>query len=204
MRSAIIKTAALAVASLLLLFASCASSPAAKPEPLPEPPAAQTQIPAPEASPEPVVVPEEPAPLPAKPPEEPRFDPTAVTAEVKTATFVDVRTLIEQLNNIIRHQDYDAWTSHLTAEYIAFYSDPAILAKYSEYPVIKRSGIKLRTLKDYFINVVYPSRQDDKVDDIEFVGENLIKAIVVSPKGDRNILYMLEKHGDAWKIGIGR
>ena len=78
------------------------------------------------------------------------------------------------------------------------------MAQYSEYPIIKRKGIKLQTLKDYFIYVVYPSRQNDKVDDIEFVGENLIKAITVSPKGDRNILYMLEKHGDAWKIGIGR
>jgi len=26
----------------------------------------------------------------------------------------------------------------------------------------------------------------------------------VNPKGERNILYMLEKHDDSWKIGIGR
>jgi hypothetical protein len=132
------------------------------------------------------------------------FDPANVTEEVKSATFVDVRALIESLNQIIRRQDYDAWLSHLTDEYIKYYSDPDILAKYSEYPIIKRKGIILLTLKDYFINVVYAARQNDKVDDIEFVGENLIKAITVSPKGDRNILYMLEKHGDAWKIGIGR
>jgi hypothetical protein len=132
------------------------------------------------------------------------FDPAKVPEAVKSATFVDVRALIDSLNQIISRQDYEAWLSNLTDEYIRFYSDPAVLAKYSEYPIIKRKGIKLTTLKDYFTNVVYPSRQDDKVDDIEFVGENLIKAIVVSPKGDRNILYMLEKHGDAWKIGIGR
>jgi hypothetical protein len=132
------------------------------------------------------------------------FDPTMVTEAVKSATFVDVRALIDSLNLIIRRQDYDAWRSHLTDEYIRVNSDPAVLAKYSEYPIIKRKGITLLTLKDYFINVVYPSRQNDKVDDIEFVGENLIKAITVSPKGDRNILYTLEKHGDAWKIGIGR
>jgi hypothetical protein len=132
------------------------------------------------------------------------FDPAKVTEEVKSATFVDVRALIESLNQIIRRQDYDAWLSHLTDDYIQFYSDPVILAKYSEYPIIKRKGIKLLTLRDYFIDVVYPSRQNDIVDDIEFVGENLIKAITVSPKGDRNILYMLEKHGDAWMIGIGR
>jgi len=132
------------------------------------------------------------------------FDPTKVTEAEKTATFVDVRALIDSLNQIIRRQDYDAWISHLTEEYIQFYSDPVVLAKYSEYPIIKRKGVILATLKDYFNNVVYPSRQNDKVDDIEFVGENNIKAITVSLKGERNILYMLEKHGDAWKIGIGR
>jgi hypothetical protein len=132
------------------------------------------------------------------------FDPSKVTESVKEATFVDVRALIESLNLIIRKQDYEGWLSHLTDEYIHFYSSPEILAKNSEYPILKNKGIKLLTLKDYFINVVYPSHQNDKVDDIDFVGENLIKAITVNPKGDRNILYMLEKHGDAWKIGIGR
>ncbi len=151
---------------------------------------------------------QEPSALPAGPsPAQPasgNFDPSHVTEAVKTATFTDVRTLIDSLNQLIRRQDYDAWLSHLTDEYIRYYSDPEVLAKYSEYPVIKRKGLTLLTLKDYFLNVVYPSRQNDKVDDIEFVGENLVKAITVSPKGDRNILYMLEKHGDAWKIGIGR
>jgi hypothetical protein len=132
------------------------------------------------------------------------FDPAGVTAEVKTATFVDVRSLIDNLNQIIRQQDYDAWVGRLSNDYIKYYSDPSILAKYSEYPIMKRKGIVLKTLHDYFIHVVYPSRQNDKVDDIEFVGANQVKAITINSKGDRNILYMLEKHGDAWKIGIGR
>jgi hypothetical protein len=132
------------------------------------------------------------------------FDPTMVTESVKNAAFVDVRALIESLNQIIRKKDYDGWLSCLTDEYINFYSNPDFLAKNSEYPILKRKGIKLITLKDYFVNVVYPSHQNDEIDDIEFVGENIIKAITVNPKGERNILYMLEKHGDAWKIGIGR
>lgn len=146
----------------------------------------------------------QPAPQNAAATPDQAFDPTAVTDEVKSATIIDVRAFIDSMNQIIRRQDYDAWRSHLTDDYIQHYSDPAILMQYSQYPVIKGKGIKLQTLKDYFINVVYPSRQNDKVDDIEFVGENLIKAITVSQKGDRNILYMLEKHDDTWKIGIGR
>ena len=137
-------------------------------------------------------------------PEPAIFDPAAVTEAMKSATFVDVHAFIQSLNLIIRHQDYEAWRLNLTDDYILYYSDPSILSKYSEYPVMKTKNIKLQTLKDYFTYVVYPSRQNDKVDDIEFVGENLIKALTVSPKGDRNILYMLEKHGDIWKIGIGR
>jgi hypothetical protein len=183
----------------------------AAPRPVAEPQSVPVQAVVPAAVPETVApVPEptpvpEPAPEPIAPtPEPPAFDPAAVTEALKSATIVDVRAFIESLNAIIRRQDYAAWRANLTDTYIQYYSDPAVLTKYSEYPIIKRKGIKLQSLQDYFINVVYPSRQNDKVDDIDFVGENLIKAITVSPKGDRNILYMLEKHGDAWKIGIGR
>ena len=191
MNSSINRTTSRIVSLAAALIAiSCTGGP----KPAPNPPAQ------PDAVAQPVPSPAQPA-APSAPA---AFDPAAVTEAVKSATFVDVRSFIESLNKIIRMQDYDAWRSNLTAEYIQYYSDPAVLGKYSEYPIIKRKGIKLQTLKDYFINVVYPSRQNDKVDDIEFVGENLVKAITVSPKGDRNILYMLEKHGDAWNIGIGR
>jgi hypothetical protein len=136
--------------------------------------------------------------------QKPAFDPAVVPEAVKSATFIDVRTFIESLNRIIRQKDYEAWRSNLSDDYIGYYSNPSVLAQYSEYSVIKANNIKLQTLGDYFIYVVYPSRQNDKVDDIDFVGENLIKAITLSPKGERNILYMLERHGDTWKIGIGR
>jgi hypothetical protein len=134
----------------------------------------------------------------------PAFDPASVTVEQKKATFIDIRTFIEGLNRIIQRKDYDAWLGNLTPEYISYYSDPALLAQISEYPVLKRSGTKLTSLRDYFIYVVYPSRQNDRVDDIDFVGEFRVKAITVGTKGDRQILYNLEKHGETWKIGIGR
>ncbi len=180
----------LATLAAALSAASCQSASTKEaPPPAPAPPIAS-----PAAG-----VAEEPGPSGA-----PAFDSSKVTEEEKTATFVDVRSLIDSLNRIIRRQDYEAWLSNLTDSYIRYYSDPAVLAQYSEFPVLKRKGVELKTLKDYFLYVVYPSRQNDKVDDIEFVGERLVKAITVSPKGERTILYMLEKHGDAWKIGIGR
>ena len=193
----------LVVVVIVVFFSlSCAGGPKNNSEPKQEP-VVETNV---ASVKEPVV--QEPAtpepPVIVTEPEPTIFDPAAVTEAVKSATFVDVHVFIQSLNLIIRHQDYEAWRLNLTDNYILHYSDLSILSKYSEYPVMKAKNIKLQTLKDYFVYVVYPSRQNDKVDDIEFVGENLIKAITVSPKGDRNILYMLEKHGDIWKIGIGR
>ncbi len=185
------------------LFAACAGSPSVPPPPV---------VPANEAAPPPqavetppppqVVEPSEAVEPPARPPE--AFNPAAVPEERKAATVADVRTLIENLNRIIQRKDYEAWLGYLTDDYIAYFSNPKVLAEKSEYPVLKRAGIKLLTLKDYFTYVVYPSRQNDRLDDIEYVEEGLIKAISVSPKGERNILYWLEKHGNTWKIGIGR
>jgi hypothetical protein len=193
---------------LMQFFASCVTAPktgAVTQVEVPTVPAAQEPAATPPGA-SPTVEPT-PAPEPLPPAQEPDakgFDPAMVTEAEKTATFVDVRAFIESLNQIIRRKDYTAWRSNLTDDYIRYYSDPTVLERFSAYPIIQRQGIKLKTLQDYFINVVYPSRQNDKVDDIEFVDANLIKAITVSPKGERNILYMLEKHGDAWKIGIGR
>ncbi len=185
----------------------CAGTP---PAPVPEPPAPQALPPTAAPEPQPAAALPAPTPEPAPPPAPepapatPAFDPQSVSAEVKTAAMTDISAFIEDLNKIIQRKDYDAWLSHLTPEYVAYYSAPALLAQYSEYPVLKRQNIQLKTLKDYFVHLVYPSRQNDRVDDIEYVSENLVKAITVSPKGSRDILYILEKHGDTWKIGIGR
>lgn len=138
------------------------------------------------------------------PPDIAPFDPSAVSAEVKQTTIVDVRTFIDKLNAIIRNKDYESWTSHLTDVYYAHYSDPAVLAEMSNDPALKRYGVVLRTLRDYFSYVVYPSRQNSRVDDIEFLDKTRIKVIWVDAKGERLVLYNLEKIGDTWKIAIWR
>lgn len=180
---------AAAVVILAAVFLSCTSQqkapPAGPPGPVP-----RVESPQPDNSkPQPPVA---------------TFDPSAIPPEVKQATFTDIRAFIENLNQIIRHKDYAAWISHLDSDYIAYYSDPAVLEQLSQSPVLQRLGVKLRTLKDYFINVVYPARQNDRVDDVEFIGEKLVKAITISPKGERLVLYSLGKYGEVWKIGIWR
>lgn len=132
------------------------------------------------------------------------FDPETVPEELRQETFNDIKSLIEKLNDIIRRRDYNAWIECLTEEYLVHYSDPVILAEISQEPVLRRYGITLRTLQDYFNNVVFPSRQNMRIDDIEFMGPDRVEAITVNAKEERLVLYNLEKIGDTWKIGIWR
>jgi len=138
------------------------------------------------------------------PPASEEFDPASVSVELKQTTFVDIRALISSLNSIIQAKDYDAWSQVLTDAYRERYSSAETLAQISDSPVLKRQGIVLHTLKDYFMYVVYPSRQHDRVDDIEFMQATRIRAITVTAKGERLVLYNLEKIGDTWKIAIWR
>lgn len=182
-----------AIVAAIVMLAACASAPTEAPEPTEEPPVTEPAPDPLDPAPDPVVV-EAPEP----------FDPESVSVEMKQATFFDVRALIQGLNSIIQAKDYESWVLALTDEYRSYYSSSDTLARISEAPVLKRQGVKLRNLQDYFIYVVYPSRQNDRVDDIEFIDATHIRAITVNAKGERLVLYNLEKIGDTWKIAIWR
>jgi hypothetical protein len=193
------KVAALSLLAVGLCFMACAGKPQAPAEPAPvqvAPP--EVNQPEPIPAPEPAILP----PEPALPP--PVFDPSKVTAEEKQEAIVDIRGFIESLNTIIQNKDYEAWKSNLTGEFIEYYSSPAFLQQTSENPRFKNMNIKLNSLKDYFTFVVYPSHQHDHIDDIEFIGEHMVKAFTKGTKGDLYVLYSLEKQNGIWKIGIGR
>ncbi len=185
----------------MLCFASvsCAGSPTAQ-----ETPAIQAEEPALEAPPEEEVIrdmPEVPAAEPeADEPEAESFDPTTIPREVFDSTKTDVQMLIEKINGIIRDRDFDAWVSYLGRGYREALSDEAFLKRVSEFNVLKKQQITLRTLGDYFTYVVVPSRANDRVDDIEFIGQNRVKAFTVNAKGERLRLYDLEKTANGWKI----
>jgi hypothetical protein len=165
----------------LVLAISCGSSPKTVSEPEPEPiPAEAVSQPAPEA--------------------EAEFDPGSISQEVFDSTKVDVQRFIEELNRIIRNRNYDVWVSHLGDDYFTEKSSPEYLAQISEQPRLKTQKIVLTTAHDYFVHVVVPSRQNDRVDDIEFVSPTRVKAYTVTPNGQRLRLYDLESSGNTWKI----
>lgn len=171
-----------AIVSALVL--SCAGTPEEPAPPTAAPPPPATAVPSP-------------APAPV-------FDPSMISAEVKRDTMEEVKAFIDEVNQVIRRKDYSAWKGYLTPDYSAFYSAPEVLAEMSESAVLKRQGIKLTSLQDYFLYVVYPSRQSVRVDDIEFTSPLQVKAVTITPSGDRQVYYYLEKVGDSWKIGTGR
>jgi hypothetical protein len=191
--------ALLVLLAMFFLLASCASAP----EPVEEEPAAE---PAPVEDVEPASKEEVPAETPEPEPEEvveeiDEEETFTVSEEVFTETFEDIRRLIDDLNAIIREENYDRWLKYLTEEYIGHFSSPEVLEAKSEQPLLKKYNITLSSMKDYFKWVVVPSRSNARLDDLVFVDNEHVKAIMVF-NGQRTILYLLEKDGDGWKIGL--
>jgi len=122
------------------------------------------------------------------------------TPELYTRTFDEVKQIIANLTALINAQDYDGWRAYLTAEYITRTSDPSFLAEASHSGVLQKSGIVLRTLRDYFENVVVRSRVQASLDDITFVDETHVKALTIVD-GRPVILYYLVREDGGWKVG---
>ena len=190
----------LCMVSCCILAVSCAGNPpeAARPETPPAAlrPTAPKPETAPTVAPKPAVPPTAPAPAVEPVP----FDPSTITKEEYDTTKAEVQALIRQLNDIIRAQDYQAWVSYLEPGYLAAISDQSFLERISDSARMKTMKISLHDTKDYFMYVVVPSRANDRVDDIEFIGENRVKAFTVTANEQRLRLYDLEKTEQGWKI----
>ena len=132
------------------------------------------------------------------------FDPSNINYEYYLATREDVRRFIDDLNDIIKNQDYNTWKAILSPEYYAEISSTEHLDELSELPAMKTRNITLKTLEDYFSHVFIPSRANSRVDDIEFIGLYRVKAFTIhtnkAGEEQRLLLYNLEKNGDMWRI----
>jgi len=132
------------------------------------------------------------------------FNPNQISKEQYAATMEDVRHFIEELNLIISRKDYSSWKAELSPEYFKKISSSENLRQVSELPAMKTRKITLKSVNDYFNYVVVPSRANSRVDDIEFISENRVKAFTImtnaSGEEQRLRLYDLEKTGDIWKI----
>jgi len=132
------------------------------------------------------------------------FDPTTISQQLYDTTRDEVRRFIEALNQIIRDRKFNEWKANLSPEYFAEISSAENLQNLSEQPAMKTRRIVLRTAEDYFLNVVVPSRANLRVDDIEFISGNRVKAFTFTKNSageDISLrLYDLEKIGNTWTI----
>lgn len=121
------------------------------------------------------------------------------TEEEKKEALFDIKEFIFRLNKIVQRKDFEAWYSYLSPDFIAYYSNPDVLAEISNQPTMKKYNIVLKSLKDYFLYVVYPSRQNDTVDEIEYIGYNKVK-VYTYVNNIKLVLYVLEKIDGIWMI----
>jgi len=132
------------------------------------------------------------------------FNPGTITKEQYNSTKEDVQHFIEELNQVIRNRNYSAWKAALSEEYFEEISSEENLQIISGQPAMKTRRIVLKTPEEYFLHVVVPSRANSRIDDIEFIDENRVKAFTVNTNraGEevRLRLYDLERFGDLWKI----
>ena len=195
----------------VVLLLACGSGPQTT-APVAEPTPQVQPSPPPVSPPPPVSLP--PEPKPEVKIEEKVFDPGTITQERMAEAKIEVQAFIADLNRLIRAKNYNAWRGHLADSYLKEISSQAFLDERTE-ELYRRDQVVaqnmgrdpkrvqkkiLRTPKDYFDNVVVPSRSNDRMDEIDFVSENRVKAYTVNSQGQRLILYDLEIIESNWKI----
>jgi len=162
---------------VLVLAVSCTTPPPRLANPAPEP--AVTSV------------------KPVPPRDAPVF---VVSEEKKQASLAEIRILVDKLNAIIERKAFSEWKTYLDLDYLKTYSDPQRLKEYSaNSPFLKQYSVKLKSLEDFFLFVVVPSRARVKVDDISFLDENRVNVWTVVDN-ERVLLYLLKLYGKEWKI----
>ena len=186
---------------VFLMFLSGCETPA---EPQPEARPSEVEAPEPEPEPEPAPTDEPPEPLPEPEPErdpEPADDDEEfeVTEELYDETFDEVEQVITHLNQLIADRDYEGWRELLSDEFVQVHSDPDTLRERSKSPVLQRRSVVLEDLQDYFQYVVVPSRANARLDDLRFLDDDHVEALM-EVRGQEILLYQLKRDNNDWKI----
>ena len=164
-----------------VLAASCVSQPA-RPAPLPAEKAQPAENPLPEKGPS-------------------TKGGFVASDELYRTTFREVQQVVAAITLLVSAGDYEGWLSYLTADYVDSRSSTEFLADASKAPVLKKNGIVLKSLRDYFNNVVVRSHLQATLDDIQFLDETHVKAIALV-QGTPVILYYLMHENGRWKVGL--
>ncbi|MDR2738915.1 MAG: hypothetical protein LBB68_03680 [Treponema sp.] len=164
-----------------------------------------------EPGPQPEMVVQEPEPPRQEAPAAPiveegtNFDLTSITQEEFNSTKEEMQALIEEINQVIRAKDYNKWLSYLAEDFIGVINSQNYLIELSQTSEgLKSRNIVLKTPEDYFTHVVVPSRGnvrvDPRLDDIEFLSHNRVKAFTINARKQRLRLFEFVRIGNNWKI----
>jgi hypothetical protein len=152
---------------------------------------------------------QDPPPVPAAVAEEAveSFDPAAVSQAVHDSTKQEVEEVVRQLNIINRNRNYRTWLTWMDERYVKEIGDPGFLETQTQSPRLVQQNIVLKNLQDYFIYVFIPSRQNARVDDIEFISPHKVRVITITqrrqpvPTDPRELAQM---EADGWILANGR
>ena len=177
---------------VVFLIDSCASAPETKPVSVAEPQVNEKQ-------PQQVQKPKTEAPKPADEEVVAQFEGISITKKDKEIAKSEIEEVVKKLNEITAKKDYGRWRYWLSTEYKKEFSKPEVLKKISEEHSANLRGKQLKTIEDYFYYVFVPSRQNGRVDDIEYLTPTKVRVWKIEPTR-KLIFYNLEKMDDRWLL----
>ncbi len=125
------------------------------------------------------------------------FEGVSITKETYVKTKSEIEIVVDELNHITAKKDYLKWLQYISEDYKKAYSNPVRLKAVSEALPIK--GIQLKSLRDYFLYVFVPSRQNIHVDDITFVSPTRVE-VIMNRNGSTLLVYNIEKVENGWEL----
>lgn len=130
-------------------------------------------------------------------------DSVVITRQDFRQTKSEVEAVVEDLNQITKERDYSRWLDYLDPAYRRTLSDRNYLEQISNSlpQALRDRRVRLTTLKDYFDYVFVPSRQNIRVDDIQFITPSRVYVIMDLSRDQRAAVYILERgSGGNWKL----
>ena len=182
------------------LIVSCASAPETKPVSVDE---TQVNAEKPQQAQKPKAVegvkPKAEAPKSADEEVVAQFEGVSITKKDKEIAKSEIEEVVKKLNDITAKKDYGRWRYWLSKDYIKEFSKPEVLKKTSEGLPSNLKGKQLKNIEDYFYYVFVPSRQNGRVDDIEYLTPTKVRVWKIEPTR-KLIFYNLEKIDDRWLL----
>lgn len=128
------------------------------------------------------------------------FGDVKITKQDYHNTMNELKVIVESLNKVAATSDYTRWLTFLSENYKREFSNASTLNRTVANLKKKNvTGLKLKGLQDYFKYVFVASRQNIRVDDIEFLSPVRVNVLMVTA-GKKLLVYDLEKINGRWLL----